>query len=1117
MSRTLPTLAALEGDARGSISLEALMDQAPVHLALFDSRGKIVRVSRTFANLLAYEPSDMAGRHFYDFMHEEDAAAARTAVGKLLRGDVVQYTVERRYLHKDGSVVWLMAAVAAVYDPAHPSDQFHVVQFTPIDKQKQAEAESRRANNRWDFAFESARQGVWDFDAIEKTGYCSKAWFEMRGLEERNVDRLSEGEWFANIHPDDIEKVINGFRKPRSGALADVDIEFRERHRDGHYVWILTRGRWVEFTEDGRPKRIIGTDTDITHIKESEAALKRLTDSELRSRIALESAQQGVWDHNIGDNSWYFSVAWKRMRGLADDAEINGADGDWVEQVHPDDRERVREYLARQNSGELVDIAYDYRERHQDGHWIWILARGRVIEWDSDGKPSRIIGTDTDVTEIKESEAALRRMADSEMRWRIALESADQGLWDHNFQTGEKFFSDGWRRLRGIDVDERPEFTLEDWLDTIHPDDREHVRAHNKMREDGVTDAVSFAYRQQKPDGEWMWILSRGKTVSFDADGKPIRVIGTDTDITQVKQSEIELFAMHQRLELALSTSKVGVWEIDLETQANYWDARTREIFGIPDDVTDIPSDAWERSLHPGDRDYAMEAFRNGLRNRSFFSFDYRILVDGEVRHVRCQARYYDDGAERSRMIGVNWDVTEDYERAEELRRANALAEQRNRQLEAARARMEHNSLHDALTGLPNRRWLDTALDGLGSDRRKKRPALLHIDLDRFKQINDTLGHIAGDAMLKHMAQVLSAAVRETDTVARIGGDEFVILLNPAPSRRALEDLVSRLLTEARRPMMHQGQECRSGISIGVAVGSANEEPRQLLVNADIALYRAKNDGRNRAVFFTDTLQAEIVATKQRADEILQGLERGEFVAYYQPQICAGSLEFAGAEALVRWNHPTRGVLGPHEFLKIAEDLDVVSEIDHLILEQALRDQQDWNRNGLGLPKISVNVSTRRLKDEKLIERLKKLNFKPGTLSFELLESIFLDEQDDMTAWNVDRIKDLGIHIDIDDFGTGHASIVSLLKLSPHRFKIDRQLTAPLVQSEQQRRLVRSIIEIGRSQNIEVCAEGVETQAHVDILTDLGCNILQGYHFARPMPAPELGAFLKGQSWRRAG
>ena len=595
--------------------------------------------------------------------------------------------------------------------------------------------------------------------------------------------------------------------------------------------------------------------------------------------------------------------------------------------------------------------------------------------------------------------------------------------------------------------------------------------------------------------------------------------------IRELKRREIQLRRMSRRLGLALDTSRVAVWEMNIETSDLFWDDRMNELYGYPQDGGMRDQTHWVQRLHPDDAGHAEEEFRTAIDKSGRYLSEYRLLLpDGEVTHIRAIGAVYKDPGSPAKILGVNWDVTADAALNDELKRANALTEARNAELERAKARIEHNALHDSLTALPNRRYLD---DVLADHARQfaegcETAALLQIDLDRFKQINDTLGHSAGDAMLVHAASILRSTVEPGDFVARVGGDEFVVVRRwqrdaGRPSIRALAKLAERIIESMQRPLSYGGHDCRVGVSIGIATDMDSlADPTRLLVNADIALYRAKERGRNCHQFFNDALQTEIITTKRVADNILSGLEQRQFVAHYQPQFDAETLEVTGVEALARWNHPREGLLGPNAFLKIAEELNVVATIDRIILEQALLDFRRWEEIGIGIPKTSVNVSARRLHDDELIKNLRQMDIRPGTVSFELVESIFLDENDEVTTWNVDRIKDLGIDIEIDDFGTGYASIVSLMKLKPRRLKIDRQLVMPIVRSAGQRQLVGSIIDIGRSLGIEVLAEGVETMEHARVLRQLGCNALQGYAFAKAMSADDLVEFVQSRRWRKA-
>ncbi len=586
--------------------------------------------------------------------------------------------------------------------------------------------------------------------------------------------------------------------------------------------------------------------------------------------------------------------------------------------------------------------------------------------------------------------------------------------------------------------------------------------------------------------------------------------------IRALGERQHQLDVVSRRLGLALSTSEVGVWEYHVAADRLVWDDRMNELYGYPRNAGPRAFHHWSDSVHPDDLQRAREEFDAALRDRGRYVSDFRVrLAGGTERHIRAIGTCYRETDGSVRLVGVNWDVSRDVAIKQDLERARAVAEARNAELLAATARIEHTSLHDALTRLPNRRFLDRALEERAAAcvRDGGGIALLHIDLDRFKEINDTLGHAAGDAMLVHTADVLRANVREDDFVARIGGDEFVIVSALRNGRRDLRRLASRIVEDMRHPIPYEGHECRCGVSVGVAYQrGARVDDKRLLMDADIALYRAKRRGRNRHEFFTEALQAEIVSTKRMADDILAGIEQGQFVAWYQPQVDARSKAICGVEALARWEHPTRGVVSPGVFMPIAEDLNVVGTIDRMILEQTLGWMQAWRARGLAIPRASVNVSGRRLREEGLIKSLKKLDIAPGAIAFELVESIYLDESDDVVAFNIDQLRELGIDIEIDDFGTGYASIVSLLKLQPRRLKIDRQLILPVRDSEAQRRLIASIVDIGHSLGIGVIAEGVETEEHARIAAALDCDMLQGYAFARPLSPVNLERFVA--SWQ---
>lgn len=747
---------------------------------------------------------------------------------------------------------------------------------------------------------------------------------------------------------------------------------------------------------------------------------------------------------------------------------------------------------------------------------------------------------------IDQLKAREQKLLDLSRRFNLAMGTANIGIWEVHETTGLLSWDVRAAVLHGLAPSDGCE-SLAAWYKRIHPEDAEQIETNLARNLSGaVGDGWDITYRVTLQDGTLRHLRSVG--ARSHGDNGLARLTGIVWDVTKdtlstkalydakaisdIKNAELELALdelssrehelaeLSQKLDLALASYNCGIWEGDPVSKTAYWDERMHQLYGLPFKDRPVTEHEWLSCLHQDDRqDVRLESNRGVTSGKGVHTTQRVLLPNNDIRYVRSVGQVHIGRDGKKKIIGIAFDVTADAILAEQLRNAKAEADSRNLELELAKNRIEFNALHDPLTSLANRRKLDLELDELTQAGTKQRQkfTILHLDLDRFKEINDTLGHAAGDAMLVHASKVLTRNVARGDLVARIGGDEFVILARRATSAEEISTLCERIIEEMSKPIDFEGFTCRCGISIGIAqTQGLSPDARRILVNADIALYQAKEKGRNCYEFFTPDLQANIVSKKRMADEILTGLERDEFTVWYQPQFETSSMELSGAEALVRWNHPDKGIIPSNSFLRIAEELNVMARIDQLVLETSLKDQMRWVALGLKLPRVSVNVSSKRLHDAQLVEQLESLNITPGTICFELVESIFLDESDDVATTNIDRIKALGIDIEIDDFGTGHTSIVSLLRLKPKRLKIDRQLVMPIVTQPQERALVRSIIEIARSLGVETVAEGVESHEHAGLLRQLGCDYLQGYAFAKPLPFEEFTRFARGLPRRKA-
>lgn len=430
-------------------------------------------------------------------------------------------------------------------------------------------------------------------------------------------------------------------------------------------------------------------------------------------------------------------------------------------------------------------------------------------------------------------------------------------------------------------------------------------------------------------------------------------------------------------------------------------------------------------------------------------------------------------------------------------------------ELERARVVTEHQSRHDALTGLPNRRYLDHILDTEARESDMPR-TLIRVDLDHFKNVNDTLGHAAGDHVLREVAGILGRHCGPGDMAARVGGDEFVILLAAGRDANDAYELTEILRQEVKVDMEFDGKLCRVGASFGISsaanglIGNGD-----LLKSADAALYMAKEEGRNTTTLYTAQIHRAVKAKRKLSVEIEAGLKRDEFKAYFQPQFAAESGRFVGVEALVRWHHPTRGVLAPAEFLRVAEQLRLLPDIDKQVFDYGLKCVAALNADGLEVPKISFNVGMHQLFDTPIDRLIGTVDIGRTKIALEILESVLIEEQNEDFMFRINRLRELGFKIEVDDFGSGHASVVGLMKLKPDVMKLDRILVEPVVRDPTARVLIRNMIEMGRALDISVTAEGVETRKHATVMRSLGCDTFQGYYFARPVAFDNLRTYLR--------
>ncbi|MDC0115914.1 EAL domain-containing protein [Octadecabacter sp.] len=757
--------------------------------------------------------------------------------------------------------------------------------------------------------------------------------------------------------------------------------------------------------------------------------------------------------------------------------------------------------------GRSIEAVFLREDSNRISKALTHLKNGNPVARIAVSLPSGLFELKMDILDISQSPLYLCQLTPNEAidgnRLRFLMDHLDQGVWTYNVLTDCFSANDAWRRMRHLEADANVSGEpgqIHGWLDDVHPDDRGALRAITDAQRAGTQNELDVQYRNRRADGSWLWVLARARVMAFGANGRPVQIVGIDTDITEIKENEAAMARLAEKMRLAIDVAGIGVYEFDTATGRVNWDDRLLEMYGIKDGQHDRPGHLWETYLHPDDRDRTMAKAEKAIDHRIDFIDDYRVLrPDGEERHLRSIARCVDVDGTTRKLVGVNIDITDDVRRAEEL--------------EIAHERLEHDSRHDALTGLANRRLLDETVEDLLENMQGDTAfAALHLDLDHFKHINDTKGHAAGDAVLVQVAQILTTLVGDTGLVCRVGGDEFVVLLPSVTSPHDVERLCRAVISQVARPMTILGEICEVGVSIGCALGHATTDMSQIFVNADTALYAAKADGRSRFLMFKDGMRPVTRHDASALQALLTALTEGQITSYLQPQFDAKTQRMVGAEALARWHCPACGLLMPDQFLPIAEKAGLIARIDEFVFDHIMALQTSWARDGLDIPPISLNVSLERLREDGFIDDVRGALAPHHKISFELLETAFLDDTDTDVTVVLDQLRALGLRIDLDDFGSGRSSIVALQAVKPDRVKIDRRLVAPLLHNQSQILTLKSLVHLARLEGCEVVMEGVETPEQIAAVSALDCAVLQGFGLSRPMPVNDfVAAYLVNQ------
>ncbi len=810
-------------------------------------------------------------------------------------------------------------------------------------------------------------------------------------------------------------------------------------------------------------------------------------------RELVGSLREGVYVSTPEGRILDANPAFLEMLGLPD---LEALGRYTVHDLLVDPAQRQAEMEALRRDGAVRE--FEFQIRRADGQVRTVLDACQAVADPVSGE-TVFHGILVDITDRKEEEARLER-------WfsllRGTLESTADGILVVDRQgkivTFNQKFRDMWKIPGEILATGDDKTALA------------HVRG--QLRDpDGFLAKVEQLYGD--PDATSSDVIEFLDGRVFERYSQPQRVGGRSVgrvwsfrDVTERVRAERALRASEERYALAARAANDGLWDWNLLTDEVYLSPRWKAMLGYAEDEIRGSPDQWLNRVHPEDVERvkaAINAHVAGLTPQ--LEDEHRIFhKDGAYRWVLCRGVAVRDAAGKAyRMAGSQTDITE-----------RKLAEEQ----------LLHDAFHDGLTSLPNRAlFTDLLSRSLGRAQRRAdyRFGVLFIDLDRFKVINDSLGHTVGDELLTALTRRIARCVRPGDTVARLGGDEFSILVDDIGSASDATRVADRIQRELSQPFTLSGHEVFTSASIGIALSASGyDRAEDLLRDADIAMYRAKAMGKARYEVFDQAMHQRAKALLELETDLRRAIERGEFRLQYQPVVSLASGLIVGFEGLIRWQHPQRGLLAPASFIPIAEETGLIIPIGRWVLREACRQGREWQERfpAMGNLAISVNLSGKQFAQARLAEEvdqaLKESGLESQRLRLEITESVVMENAPSAMAM-IDQLRALNVKIDIDDFGTGYSSLSYLQRFEIDNLKIDRSFVSAIGNDRgENAEIVRTIVTLARHLGMDAVAEGVETPDQLALLREVGCQRVQGFLFAAPVEGGEAGRLLAaGQRW----
>jgi diguanylate cyclase (GGDEF)-like protein/PAS domain S-box-containing protein len=690
---------------------------------------------------------------------------------------------------------------------------------------------------------------------------------------------------------------------------------------------------------------------------------------------------------------------------------------------------------------------------------------------------------------------AWRLAEEARERAQLILNSAGEGIFGLDRQGLTTFVNPSGCAMLGRSSAELIGRPMHNVLHHSHPDGTPYPVG------DCPIHATAKDGRQRTIRDEVFW-KNDGTSFPVEYTAEPIRqeheVVGavvTFMDVTETKEADQRLRRSQAQLAEAQRLAAVGSWEWDIQEDRIHWSDEMYRILGLTRETFEATAEAYRRYVHPDDVELFDDAIRTALRQNHAFTTEHRIVrPDETVRVIRAIGRILrDDSGSAISIIGSAQDITE----------RKGLEE-----------RLKHDALHDSLTTLPNRvLFRDRVHHALErASRTGHSIAVLFVDLDNFKNVNDTLGHATGDELLQAVAERIRDCLRNSDTAARLGGDEFAVLLEETEKTGATL-VADRLLAAFQEPVSFQGIDISVKASIGIALGNAGKRVDDLLRGADTAMYAAKEQGRNRHEVFQQAMHSGLVRRLETQSDLEKSLAKDEITVHYQPIYKLDSLRLVGVEALARWEHPSKGMISPVEFISVAEETGLIHPLGKRVLDLACRQLREWEhtlqrdeplRCGVNFSPAQLAAATF---SSEILTTLEHYELRPEQLVIEITEDTFVDDRGAIA----DRLKllvDAGVVIAVDDFGTGYSSLSYLRRFPVKILKLDSYFLKGIEDAPEEAAYAKAIVRLGHSIGLDVLAEGIETKRQLAELLEVGCGFGQGFLFSKPLPPEDLYEIL---------